>query len=547
MDAISTPYALRRKVVITVAGDSDTGKRRRENQDVWEWLETQFFVALDEDEPTLLPTTIAIVADGMGGEKGGRQAAELAAKTVGEALRYPRPQPALERLESAIQRANEAVLRASRQDLRLQGMGTTVVVAAVVDNHLYLAHVGDSRAYLVRGEHLHLLTVDHTRVQEMVDRGELTPAEAAVHPNRHVLAQHVGRAAGVRVGLEMILPGNDASQAAHATSLLLQPGDIVLLCTDGLTDEPTHDELLTAILRSRGDMALAASRLVQLANDRGGSDNSTAVLLKVDEERAGPERRWPALLLPLTLTAFAFFLLGYGARTYQETILQRTTAALVAQATTPRPPSATPTLRDTATPTSPPTPNPGVIVTSETPQSADEPTSTVIPASTLTPTRALSPSPSPRRQPATTPTPVPPATPTVPPSPATATTAPSAIPTDTPTPVGSITLVEPAPDAAIKSPSVRFRVRVEGLGPGQRMGLVLRREDAMNETQPVRLALQLDNAEYVKDVENPPQDYGRYSWMVEIMTENGALVQGSPQQTFEWQSPTEPSQEATNP
>jgi serine/threonine protein phosphatase PrpC len=175
---------------------------------------------------------------------------------------------AAEALAGAIREANRAILQRGRSDPELWGMGTTVTAAAVAaDWVLQLAHVGDSRAYLLRpGAPLRQLTTDHTVVEEAVERGLLTRPQAAVHPQRGVVTRAVGLDPEVRVDLP--------------EPLALAPGDQVLLCSDGLT-EVVDDDQIAAVLADRADGDDACQALIAAANQAGGPDNVTVVLLRV--------------------------------------------------------------------------------------------------------------------------------------------------------------------------------------------------------------------------------------------------------------------------
>jgi protein phosphatase len=177
---------------------------------------------------------------------------------------------AAEALTAAIAEANRAILERAREDRTLWGMGTTVTAAAVAaDRLLQLAHVGDSRAYLLRGGGpLRQLTEDHTAVAEAVGRGLLTRAQAAVHPQRGVVTRAVGLDPGVRVDTP--------------PPLELAEGDQVLLCSDGLT-EVVDEERIAEVLAGQADGDGACRALIAAANDAGGPDNVTVVLLRVGD------------------------------------------------------------------------------------------------------------------------------------------------------------------------------------------------------------------------------------------------------------------------
>ena len=216
--------------------------------------------------------TVFAVADGLGGHQGGEVASAAAVEPLAalDGHDFGDATQAAEALARAIGAANQAILRRGRADPELWGMGTTVTAAAAAaaGRVLQLAHVGDSRAYLLREGALRQLTTDHTVVAEAVERGLLTRREAAIHPQRGVLTRAVGLDPDVRVDLP--------------EPLELAPGDQVLLCSDGLT-EVVDDDRIAAVLAEHADGDDACGALVAAANRGGGPDNVTVVLLRVAE------------------------------------------------------------------------------------------------------------------------------------------------------------------------------------------------------------------------------------------------------------------------
>jgi serine/threonine protein phosphatase PrpC len=213
--------------------------------------------------------TVFAVADGLGGHQGGEVASATAVEPLArlDGRQFTDPAEAAEALATAIREANQAILDRAAGDPALYGMGTTVTAAAAVgDTHLQLAHVGDSRAYLLREGALDQLTTDHTVVGELVRRGRLTPEQAAIHPERSILTRAVGLDPRVPVDLP--------------DPLELSPGDQLLLCSDGLT-EAVDDDQITELL-SAPDGNAACRSLIDAANDAGGPDNITVVLVRVE-------------------------------------------------------------------------------------------------------------------------------------------------------------------------------------------------------------------------------------------------------------------------
>jgi PPM family protein phosphatase len=213
--------------------------------------------------------TVFAVADGLGGHQGGEVASAAAVAPLAplDGRELATPAEAAEVLAAAIQEANSAILERAAGDPSLWGMGTTMTAAAITaDGHLQLAHVGDSRAYLLRDGALEQLTTDHTVVAELVRRGRLTPELAAIHPERSILTR--------AVGLDPRIPVDTPDP------LDLRPGDQHLLCSDGLT-EAVPDVTIAELLSANEDGEAACRSLIDAANEAGGPDNITVVLVRV--------------------------------------------------------------------------------------------------------------------------------------------------------------------------------------------------------------------------------------------------------------------------
>ena len=235
------------------ASISDVGRRRQANEDR---------CVLDPD------LGLFLVADGMGGHKAGRTASELASAAVMAALDTLQGAPGslAERLRYAVAAANREIFTMAAENADLAGMGTTLVVLLAGEGRVSLAHVGDSRAYLVRAGGIRQLTDDHSLVAELLRRHKISEDDARGHPHRHVLT----RALGVRPSVEPDL--------AELTPL---PEDVFVLCTDGLTNH-LMDHEIAKIVSSTPDLEAAAKALVECANGRGGEDNITAVLVRCE-------------------------------------------------------------------------------------------------------------------------------------------------------------------------------------------------------------------------------------------------------------------------
>ncbi|CAN5395550.1 hypothetical protein BH23ACT9_BH23ACT9_17970 [soil metagenome] len=239
-------------LVIHAYGDTNKGLFREGNED-----------------NLLVGQTVFAVADGMGGHAAGEVASEAALEPLRaiDGDTYGDPQAATDALADAVRQANVLVIGKATDDPDLRGMGTTLTTVMVRDRRLHLAHVGDSRAYLLRGGMLEMLTEDHTLVNQLIKEGRLTEEQAATHPQRSVIT----RAIGVEHGVEVDTIG----------PLKLLTGDQILLCSDGLTG-PVSDSLIAEILKSEADGTIACQRLIDAANAGGGPDNITTVLLRVE-------------------------------------------------------------------------------------------------------------------------------------------------------------------------------------------------------------------------------------------------------------------------
>lgn len=253
-----------------VGARTDVGRVRENNEDA--------FRVVDELE-------LYVVSDGMGGEAHGEVASALAIETIIEhcesSLQNPstaffgetRPEfsPRTNRLTSAVSLANRRIYESAERNLQQRGMGATVVAAWIEGPRLSLAHVGDSRAYLLRAGALEQLTADHSLVAEQVRQGLITPQQAESSELQNVLTRALG-------------PHEDIAIDSSETMLL--PGDTLLLCTDGVT-RMVSDEEIASILQTTTGAQAAAGSLVELANENGGIDNSTVVIVHVAYEPGG--------------------------------------------------------------------------------------------------------------------------------------------------------------------------------------------------------------------------------------------------------------------
>lgn len=254
---LPTPTAMNRKLSPWILGArSETGFERSSNEDRMGWIRTAYGDAF-------------IVSDGMGGYRGGALAAELTVHTLQEHLALIAPQSVhfADGIRQAFLSANREVFSQRHpEDPETSDMGATGVALVTCGSRAMIAHVGDSRAYLWRpGTDLRLLTNDHTRVQSMLDAGLLTPAQAAVYPDSSVLDRAIGHRPTVQV---------DVSDWIN-----LQPGDMLLLCSDGLSGYVSDSEI-ESILRADGDVQNTTDRLIECALGKGGADNVTVQLVR---------------------------------------------------------------------------------------------------------------------------------------------------------------------------------------------------------------------------------------------------------------------------
>jgi protein phosphatase len=201
------------------------------------------------------------VADGMGGAQAGEIASRLAATSLTEA--DPSGDSGEERVVGLVQGANRSVYERASEDEAVSGMGTTMTIALVDSDEVWIGHVGDSRAYLVRDGRLEQLTEDHSLVAELVRSGRLSPEEAEAHPHRSVITRALG---------------TDPEVEVDAFCVVARPGDIFMICSDGLTSMVDDSTILTLLDEARGDLDAAAKRLIDEANQAGGEDNITVVL-----------------------------------------------------------------------------------------------------------------------------------------------------------------------------------------------------------------------------------------------------------------------------
>lgn len=264
-----------------------------------------------------LEMTLGVVADGIGGENAGERAAEVTVNAIIDQCQRSSNQDVPQILEEALKSANERVFADARRSLRKRNMGSTAAVAAIVEDRLYVANVGDSRVYLIRGRKVLQLTVDHTWEYETLRSGKLTPEEIARHPRKDEIVRSVGYDAEVDVDLGVWIKGGQESEseAYSAQGMQLQPGDRVIICSDGLTktrhDYPSahyiEDRELVSLTKGRSPEQ-AAELLVKRALEREADDNVSVVILKIPGGIEVPRVFLPAI----SAASIAILLLALG-------------------------------------------------------------------------------------------------------------------------------------------------------------------------------------------------------------------------------------------
>jgi PPM family protein phosphatase len=277
-----------RRLAVRSFGMTDPGRVRPENEDqflIAELTKTMTIVHTSLRGPSAVKSDergqLFLVADGMGGHAAGERASALAVAVIEQftvnTFKWflqddePGPDSAASEFVSAIDQADAAIIHESEANPELQGMGTTLTLAYALGAQLFVLHVGDSRAYLFRAGALKQLTHDHTLVADMVRRGELQPEQASQHKLRHVITNVLGgRQRGVR---------------AEAHVVDLEAEDELLLCSDGLTEMVSADDI-TSVLSGETEPERAARRLIDLANERGGHDNISVIVARFEEPAA---------------------------------------------------------------------------------------------------------------------------------------------------------------------------------------------------------------------------------------------------------------------
>lgn len=234
---------------------TDVGSKRSMNQDFFYCNE----IAIGSFH------NLFIVADGMGGHKAGDHASKLCVENMVESIEKSSHKTPVTIFEEAVNIANEKIFNEANEHLEFDGMGTTMVACTILDQTMYIANIGDSRLYLLR-ENLSQITNDHSLVEELVKQGNITESEARVHPQKNIITRALG---------------TDMQVNADYFEVTVEKGDIILLCSDGLSNM-LDDEDMAYIIEHSDTLEEAGTALVEQANRNGGDDNITVVLVQID-------------------------------------------------------------------------------------------------------------------------------------------------------------------------------------------------------------------------------------------------------------------------
>lgn len=243
---------------VRIGAFTDTGKTRKVNED-------SFFVSNINDDPSIV---YCIIADGMGGHNAGEVASKIAIEQISDYIQkaYNKDlsqNQVINVLQHSMNIANRAIYAKALESDDCYGMGTTAVICLVHQDDAFIAHIGDSRAYIIRDNNMYQITTDHSMVEELVSNGTITREQADCHPQKNVITRALGDKSDVKADIYI-----------HTYA----KNDIILICTDGLTNMLRDSEILAEMTECE-DMQSAVEKLVHLSNDRGGLDNITVVAL----------------------------------------------------------------------------------------------------------------------------------------------------------------------------------------------------------------------------------------------------------------------------
>lgn len=363
---------------LNVTAQTHAGMTGKNNEDRYAITSFQ----LSEEDAT--PVLFAVVADGIGGHRAGEIAAELAVDHISQYIAESDAHRPKKILEKAIHEASEAIADHAASTDEKKGMGATCACLWVIGDKLYTATVGDSRIYLLREGRIQQLTTDHTWVQEAIEKNILTPQQAREHPNVHVIRRYLGSPDPPEVDFRLRLYDSEADALAEANQgMQIHPSDTFLICSDGLTDLVWNDEI-AEVIRAKTNLKAAAQQLIDTANQRGGHDNITVILVNVprDLKMTVPKRvNWRNWAIGGGVTLL--ILLAFGSvlavNLLRATVLATPTLTFTASPVPTATQSLTPTISPTPTITLTPTATP------PGPTYTPWPTNTEVVSVTLTP------------------------------------------------------------------------------------------------------------------------------------------------------------------
>lgn len=268
-----------------VAAQTDPGQSGKNNED-------NFAVSaytLSQYNP--MPVVFAIVSDGIGGHRAGEVASDMVVNMFSEIVAENTSGNPLALFQEGFYRVSEEIFKQAGLDATRKGMGATVSCIWVVGDVLYIAYAGDSRIYLIRDDQIRQISRDHTWVQEALEKGILSDSQIKTHPNLHVIRRYLGSETPPEPDFRLFLSSEDSDAKARANQgLMLQPGDVILLCTDGLTDLVSDAEILESLKGNK--LKQAVQKLINLANERGGHDNITVVMLGMPFDKQKDHPGW---------------------------------------------------------------------------------------------------------------------------------------------------------------------------------------------------------------------------------------------------------------
>ena len=275
-----------------VTAHTDPGKSGKINEDRYG------VSAFKMDGRGSKPVLLAVLSDGIGGHRAGEVAAEIAVNAISDRVAASSGKHPTQTLRQAVLDASDQILKSARSDPNQYGMGATCACTLLIGDQLYTASVGDSRIYLIRNQIIQQLTTDHTWIQEALQYGLITPDQVAGHPNAHVIRRYLGSPTPPEVDFRLRLTGVESDkEAVENQGVRLLPQDYLLLCSDGLTDLVSDQEILQVF--QRVPLQEVGQVLIDLANERGGHDNITLIGIEIRKpEKPRPSGlKWHGVLL----------------------------------------------------------------------------------------------------------------------------------------------------------------------------------------------------------------------------------------------------------